>query len=183
MPRGRVALIADIAKLRRLVVEHEWRLAELADEFGVSRQTVLNTIRRHNIPYDWNKGSPGDRNGSWVGGRCKGSDGYWLILDYEHPYARKSGYVLEHHLVMEEMLGRYLEPHEVVHHIDGDIENNDPENLGLYDTNGEHLADTLRGRTPRWTEEGKRRILEGVRRSVVARNAANRAPSKRRDEP
>lgn len=39
---------------------------------------------------------------------------------------------------MEEQLGRYLEPHEVVHHIDCDPQNNDPENLVLCPSNSEH---------------------------------------------
>jgi hypothetical protein len=39
---------------------------------------------------------------------------------------------------MEAKLGRYLTPEEVVHHIDGDKENNDPDNLMLFANNGEH---------------------------------------------
>jgi len=48
------------------------------------------------------------------------------------------GYVREQRLVMEAKLGRYLTPEEVVHHIDGDKENNDPDNLMLFANNGEH---------------------------------------------
>jgi hypothetical protein len=40
---------------------------------------------------------------------------------------------------MEAKLGRYLEPTEVVHHIDGNRENNDPANLMLFSNNGEHV--------------------------------------------
>lgn len=36
---------------------------------------------------------------------------------------------LQHRLVAEKMLGRKLREDEVVHHIDGDKRNNDPENL------------------------------------------------------
>ena len=35
----------------------------------------------------------------------------------------------EHRLVAEEKLGRPLRKEEVVHHIDGDYKNNDPNNL------------------------------------------------------
>ena len=48
-----------------------------------------------------------------------------------------SGYMLEHRLVMEQVLGRALRSDEHVHHIDGDKLNNDPSNLVLL-TNAEH---------------------------------------------
>lgn len=40
-------------------------------------------------------------------------------------------------ILMEEKLGRPLEPYEDVHHIDGDCENNDPDNLKI-ELHGEH---------------------------------------------
>lgn len=43
---------------------------------------------------------------------------------------------------MEEVLGRALEPSEVVHHRNGDPADNRPENLELFVSNAEHLAVT-----------------------------------------
>lgn len=104
-------------------------------------------------------------------------DGYVLIHTPTHPHATAAGYVREHRLVMESMIGRHLEPGEVVHHIDGDKQNNRPDNLQLFAANGEHLKVELTGRVPKWTEDGKRRIREGVRLSVVRRRASTRKAS------
>ena len=79
----------------------------------------------------------GSGNPKWRGGRTI-NDGYVYIYKPEHPYAEHHGYVLEHRLVMESILGRYLTPKESVHHIDGNKANNAPENLMLMDNEGEH---------------------------------------------
>jgi hypothetical protein len=50
----------------------------------------------------------------------------------EHPRAAKSPYVFEHILVAEQILGRYLEPGESVHHRNGVRDDNRPENLELW---------------------------------------------------
>lgn len=54
---------------------------------------------------------------------------YILIHMPHHPFASKAGYVRKHRLVMEQQLGRYLRPEEVVDHINGDTLNNNPSNL------------------------------------------------------
>ncbi|MCM3589641.1 HNH endonuclease [Brevibacillus borstelensis] len=43
-----------------------------------------------------------------------------------------------HRIVAEQKLGRPLRPGEVVHHIDGNIRNNDPDNLMVFPTQAEH---------------------------------------------
>jgi flagellar basal body rod protein FlgC len=61
----------------------------------------------------------------------KGGKKYILIHLPEHPNATKKGYVREHRLEMELEIGRFLTADEVVHHIDGDSENNKIDNLQL----------------------------------------------------
>lgn len=82
----------------------------------------------------------------WKGGRKQRKDGYVLVVAPEgHPHPadvhKRTGiaYILEHRLVMEGLLGRYLLPEEVVHHIDGDPSNNAPANLRLYASKSEHM--------------------------------------------
>ena len=57
--------------------------------------------------------------------------GYIKVFKPEHPFSDNKGYMLEHRLVMEIKLGRYLKQDEIVHHKDGDRENNDISNLKL----------------------------------------------------
>lgn len=82
----------------------------------------------------------GSKNPDWKGGRyIEPGKGYVLVRRPDHPRARQNGYVLEHILVAEEMLGRPLKPGERVHHRDRNEANNQPENLRVYSSNGEHL--------------------------------------------
>lgn len=58
--------------------------------------------------------------------------GYVMIYAPAHPRAQKRPYVFEHILVMEDMLGRHLEPFENVHHRNGVRDDNRSENLELW---------------------------------------------------
>lgn len=93
----------------------------------------------------WNKGkeapwAKGEKNYNWNGGRKINRSGYVYINKPEHPRATKDGYVMEHILVMCEMLKRIIEPHEVVHHINGIRDDNRPENLALFPSLKDHTT-------------------------------------------
>lgn len=65
------------------------------------------------------------------------SDGYIFLTAPDHPRAQR-GYVAEHVLVAERVLGRFLLETEVVHHRDFTRDNNDPSNLQVL-TRAEHV--------------------------------------------
>lgn len=153
----------DIDDLRRLIEVETLTHQEVAARYGVSRNTVLKWCRRYSLRTQRTGPRSGPGHPEWKGGRIQ-RKGYWYIYAPEHPRATKAGYVLEHRLVMEHELGRYLETHEVVHHRDRNRENNAPENLQVFGSNAEHLRHELTGRVPNWTPEGWRRMQQAVRR-------------------
>lgn len=66
------------------------------------------------------------------GSRVLMKNGYVKVQLPEHPFSNSDGYILEHRLVMETTLGRYLLPRENVHHRNGIRDDNRPENLELW---------------------------------------------------
>ncbi len=107
-----------------------------------------------------------DKNGMYVNGTSTKSGPYVMILKTDHPSVKNnsSNYVMEHRLVVEKKLGRFLKPEEVVHHIDGNKRNNDINNLMVFKSSSEHLSfhnrtrngftnQTLKEIEERWAEE------------------------------
>jgi len=87
-----------------------------------------------------NKFQKGELNPRWNGGQTITKLGYSMTLAPNHPFVNKMRYVMTHRLVMEKHLGRYLQPHEIVHHKDGNKLNNNIENLELLEGQSEHAG-------------------------------------------
>ena len=76
---------------------------------------------------------------NWKGGINLNSDGYVVcyVKKTHHLFPmsanshRAGGYILQHRMVMAKHLERCLKPYEIVHHIDGDKQNNNLDNLKL----------------------------------------------------
>ena len=80
----------------------------------------------------------GERNANWRGGRRTHALGYVMAYAPDHP-AAVNGAVLEHRLVAEVTLGRYVADDEVVHHVNSDKRDNRSDNLAVM-TQAEHAS-------------------------------------------
>lgn len=80
-----------------------------------------------------------ERNNNWKGGRLKASNGYILVrVGIAHHLADVRGYAYEHRLIAEEKLQRRLNKGEMIHHVDGNKENNAAENIVICSSIAEH---------------------------------------------
>jgi len=171
--RGSVYVSRD-ALIRQMCQEGK-SLSEMCRVLGGHKEDLKYYLESNNIPHKtFSKVNHGAANGRWMGGRIIDDDGYVLVKDRNHPNCDRHGYVREHRLVIEHKIGRYLSPSEVVHHIDGNKQNNSLDNLEIFGRNGEHLAKTLKGKKPKWTPDGVQRILAGVQKAVRNRQKTSR---------
>ena len=109
----------------------------IADAMGTSQSVVSRILREFPERRQWTN-KRGSESLNWKGGRHVNTQGYaavWMAPDDPLSAMRpRSGYVLEHRLVIARQLGRPLKKHENVHHINGVRDDNRPENLELWST-------------------------------------------------
>lgn len=113
-------------EFRRLYVagifEHNFCCRECAKVFTSQRMTAYNEI--HNPT-------------AMTGGRREALRYARLGKGHKDTYEKTFGRHT-HRIVAEQMLGRPLKPGEVVHHIDGNKRNNNPNNLMVFASQKEH---------------------------------------------
>lgn len=137
---------------------------EIGAIVGLSTRQVRKLQKKYGLPTRLSGALLGEKNHQFLCGRRIDRDGYALVsAPTGHPYARTrpdryTGIILQHRLIMEEKLGRYLMPVEVVDHIDEITLHNDPLNLRLFDKNADHLSSTTTGKPHQVSTAGHQNI-------------------------
>lgn len=118
------------AQAMRVLYESGMSQDSIGGVLGSSQAVVSRVLREMGVSIR------GDRagRGRYQGGRMKSGPYVRVLVAVDSPFAAmrdRSGYVLEHRLVMAQALGRPLLDSETVHHINGDHADNRIENLQL----------------------------------------------------
>lgn len=127
--------------MTQISAEHNYSTGTIfnyLNKYGIKRRTEVTALTKQKMSKarvgkpTWNKGKCGYSKASEYGGhKKKGSDGYIKVYVPNHPLSTKDGYVMEHILIMEKHIGRYITRDEAVHHINHVRDDNRIENLQL----------------------------------------------------
>lgn len=144
---------------------------EIAEILGENPKYIQKMMLKFDLPRRVQSAVPSHRNVFYKCGRHINKDGYASVICPVSHYgmANKNGRVLEHRLVVAQEIGRNLQSHEVVDHKNGIRLHNDPSNLRLFDSNADHLRETISGSVPQWSEKGKEALDLSRRKSSAYR--------------
>ncbi|MDY3972347.1 MAG: HNH endonuclease [Clostridia bacterium] len=115
----------DVLKGRHLTQEQCMRISAVNKGKKLSEETKAKISASHKV--------------GGIGSKKKRSDGYICVYFPDHPCSTKDGYIMEHVLVMESLIGRHLTKDECVHHKNRIKSDNRKENLQLM-TKSEHMS-------------------------------------------
>ena len=138
----------------------------------LQRRTLVS--RRKDLK--WGRSArEGKGNSNWHGGKYFDDKGYVRVRMTQHP-CQVHGYVYEHRLVLEDLLGRYLKPWESCHHINEIKEDNRAENIYLCTASEhssihregynhtmehkDHMRKKMKGRAPKNFKGKSKNIIE-----------------------
>lgn len=132
-----------------LYVEEKLSTVQIGKKVGLTPGAIASILEvrgikrrgpKESIAVRYPEGRFGSNSPRWKGGRRRASVGGKYIYVYcpDHLDATKAGYVMEHRLVAEKMIGRRLKKNEIPHHKNGIKNDNRSENLKVM-TRSEHV--------------------------------------------
>ena len=150
MAYGKLAWLTK-DELEELYLRQHLTMQEIGDMYEVTRAAVMKALDRNGV--DKSQGERFDHNCAYckevfstTRKRFKSVTGHYCSAGCYHKHRRKAGRYKPSRQgcriarkVMVEHLGRELNPEEVVHHEDGDNNNNDLDNVILFISQSEHL--------------------------------------------
>jgi len=137
----------DLDKAKHLYFNERMTLKKVGEMLGYSCSGIRYIFAKNGIKSRNNSecriGKPrpdmfNAKNWKWKGGKYTNSAGYVLVLKPDHHRADSKGYVREHILIAERVLGRILKPNEVVHHINEIPNDNRNSNLIICENENYH---------------------------------------------
>lgn len=163
LPMHKIAKIKNISTTKVFNLLHEYNIPTRSqkDTFTMKNHKLspeqVERIRKMHtgkiISLETKKKMSKSKTKKGIGHKKMRTDGYIAIYFPDHPKSNKDGYIMEHDLVMECFIGRWLNKNEVVHHINNIKSDNKIENLKLM-TKSEHMSMHAKER-----QEQRRRLL------------------------
>ena len=125
-------IYSNIDWLTERYVTKQMSLREIADICKTDFKTIHYWVRKFNLPRQPVGDRPGIKCNKWKGGKTK-SYGYNLVTI-------NGRYFPEHRIIAATIMKRGLRKGEVIHHIDRNRKNNNPENLYVFPSQKAHMA-------------------------------------------
>jgi hypothetical protein len=117
--------------------KNHYNCGSLNPMFGKKNPAQTERMKNRTGPLNPMVGMVGENSLRWKDGECF-SNGRIFIYSPEHPFCYKNRYVRRSHLVWELNSGVRVQPGEVIHHIDGNPMNDEPENLQWIKNQSDH---------------------------------------------
>jgi hypothetical protein len=136
-----------------------WNDQTLGYVKGGPRQFLLGHNFRRGSPKAHRYGKR-EAHAYWRGGSYVSKRGYRMIRMPDHPHAESDGYVREHILIVERILGKRLPVGALVHHVSGEKADNRPTNFVVCPDRSYHAL--LHQRQRAWHATGNPRAQRCV---------------------